>query len=81
MTGISSDDSDDLADRLAHLATDVPTEPIDGEEDPFIRAANNHIRGANPTTTRSSTGFVAYVVLNGRVQGVHYTWCVFLLLT
>ncbi|KAK7014762.1 hypothetical protein VNI00_019283 [Paramarasmius palmivorus] len=69
MTGID----EEVCERLARLATEDAPEHIEGEEDPFIRAANNHIRSPNPTTTRSSTGFVAYVVFNGRVKGVHYT--------
>ncbi|KAK7017910.1 hypothetical protein VNI00_018522 [Paramarasmius palmivorus] len=71
MTGL---DDNEVWDRLARLRMDEPPEVIEGEDDPFVRATNNHIRSANPTTTRSSTGFVAYVVFNGRVKGVHHTW-------
>ncbi|KAK7018059.1 hypothetical protein VNI00_009133 [Paramarasmius palmivorus] len=71
MTGLNREEG--ILSQFSSLAVTAP-EHIKGEEDPMVRAANNHIRSGGMSPSKSTSGCVAYVVLNGRVKGVHYTW-------
>ncbi|KAK7020696.1 hypothetical protein VNI00_017638 [Paramarasmius palmivorus] len=69
------DSDEEVFHRFSQLSTRSESpEVIEGEEDPFVRASHNHIRGAGLSPTKTNSGSVAYVVFNGRVKGVHYTW-------